>query len=61
VLIKDNVILTGLPIINSPSQGLGQCDPTVQTFLAPEGYFDGLELWPNLILPADCLYPTKVW
>jgi len=61
VLIKDNVIFTNLPIINSPANGLGQEDPAVQTFLAPEGYFDGVQLWPNFILPADMLYPTQLW
>src|ERR1017187_3485669 len=40
VLIKDNVIFTNLPIINSPTNGLGQQDPAVQTFLDPAGYFD---------------------
>lgn len=61
VLIKDNVIVTGLPIINSPVNGLGQSDPTVQTALTSQGYFDGVQLWPNLVLPSDMLYPTKLW
>jgi len=61
VLIKDNIILTGLPIINSPTYGVGQCDTAVQTILSPEGYFDGVQLWPNLVLPDDMLYPTKLW
>jgi len=55
------VILTGLPIINSPTQGLGQSDPAVQTTLSPTGYFDGVQLWPNLVLPDDMLYPTRLW
>jgi hypothetical protein len=62
VLIKDNVILSNLPIINSPTQGgPGAVDPAIQTMLTPEGYFDGTQLWPNLVLPDDMLYPTKVW
>jgi len=61
VLIKDNVLLIGLPIINSPTQGMGNVDPSIQTILTPEGYFDGTQIWPNLILPADLLYPTCVW
>src|ERR1700678_2990528 len=61
VLIKDNVILTNLPIINSPANGLGQEDPAVQTILTREGYFDGVQLWPNLVLPDDMLYPTQLW
>ena len=61
VLIKDNVIFTNLPIINSPTNGLGQQDPAVQTFLDPTGYFDGTLIWPNFPLPGDMLYPTKLW
>jgi hypothetical protein len=61
VLIKDNIILTNLPIINSPTNGLGQVDPAVQTVLGPTGYFDGVQYWPNFVLPADMLYPTKLW
>lgn len=60
VLIRDNVILTGLPIINSPTQGLGQGDPAVQTILSTQGYFDGVQLWPNFQLPGDMLYPTRI-
>jgi hypothetical protein len=61
VLIKDNIILTGLPIVNSPTQGLGQADPAVQTVLSVAGYFDGVQVWPNFQLPGDMLYPTKLW
>jgi hypothetical protein len=61
VLIKDNIILTGLPIINSPTQGLGAVDPAVQTVLSTQGYFDGTQIWPNFQLPGDMLYPTAVW
>src|ERR1700686_529787 len=44
VLIKDNVIFLGLPIINSPTQGgPGAVDPAVQTMLTPTGYFDGTQ------------------
>ena len=61
VLIKDNVIFTNIPIINSPANGLGQEDPAVQTFMDPTGYFDGVQIWPNFPLPDDMLYPTKLW
>lgn len=61
VLIKDNIIITGLPIINSPTQGLGAVDPAVQTVLMTQGYFDGSQIWPNFQLPGDMLYPTAVW
>jgi hypothetical protein len=61
VLIKDNILITGLPIINSPTQGLGAVDPAVQTVLSTNGYFDGTQIWPNFQLPGDMLYPTAVW
>ncbi len=60
-LIKDNVIFTNLPIVNSPANGLGQEDPAVQTFMDPTGYFDGVQIWPNFPLPDDMLYPTQLW
>ena len=60
-LIRDNIIFTNLPIINSPANGLGQEDPAVQTFMDPTGYFDGVQIWPNFPLPDDMLYPTKLW
>jgi hypothetical protein len=61
VLIKDNILITGLPIINSPTQGLGQSDPALQTVLSTAGYFDGTQIWPNFQLPGDMLYPTRLW
>ena len=60
-LIYDNVIIEGLPIINSPLNGPGGCDATVQTTLSVVGYFDGVQQWPNFLLPANMLYPTKLW
>lgn len=61
VLIKDNVILTNLPIVNSPTYGLGAPDSTVQQVLSVTGFFDGVKSWPNVLLPGDMLYPTKLW
>ena len=61
VLIKDNVIITNLPIINSPTNGPGEADPTVQTILSVGGYFDGVQIWPNFLLPSDMIYPTQLW
>ena len=60
-LIRDNMIFTNLPIVNSPANGLGQEDPAVQTFMDPTGYFDGVQIWPNFPLPDDMLYPTQLW
>lgn len=60
-LIKDNIIITGLPVISSPTNGVGSPDPAVQTYLSTSGYFDGVQLWPQYLLPNDVLYLTKVW
>jgi hypothetical protein len=60
-LIKDNIIITGLPVINSPTNGVGQPDPAVQTILSTAGYFDGVQIWPQFQLPGDVLYMEKIW
>jgi len=60
-LIKDNVIVRGLPPVNSPINGVGGADPSVQTVLSTVGYFDGVIQWPNLLLPADMIYPERLW
>ncbi|MGD0510795.1 MAG: hypothetical protein ABSA33_03045, partial [Candidatus Micrarchaeaceae archaeon] len=60
-LIFDNYVILGLPILDSPTNGPGECDPTVQTTLSTVGYFDGVQLWPNFQLPSNMLYPTKLW
>jgi hypothetical protein len=60
-LIKDNVIILGLPVVNSPTNGVGGPDPTVQTVLSTIGYFDGVEQNPQYLLPADMIYPERLW
>lgn len=60
-LIKDNIIILGLPPVNSPTNGVGSPDPTVQTVLSTSGYFDGVQLWSNFQLPSDVLYMEKIW
>ena len=60
-LIFDNYIIEGLPILDSPTNGPGGADATVQTTLSTVGYFDGVQLWPNFQLPSNMLYPTKLW
>ena len=60
-LIKDNILILGLTPINSPSYGLGQPDPAVQTYLGFSGYFDGVTLNPDLLLPSDMIVPERVW
>lgn len=61
VLIKDNVIIQALPVVNSPTNGSGSPDPTVQTVLSTVGYFDGVQQWPNFQLPSDMLNPIRLW
>lgn len=58
--IRDNYILTGLPIVNGP-QGSGTPDPAVQQYLSFTGFFDGSLIWPNFTLPADCYQVEVVW
>jgi hypothetical protein len=60
-LIFDNYIIENLPIVNSPTGGLGSPDPTVQTILSTNGYFDGVQQWPNFLLPANMLFPVRLW
>jgi hypothetical protein len=60
-LIKDNVIVSGLTPVNSPANGLGQPDPAVQVYLSFGGYFDGVDINSDLMLPSDVIYMERVW
>lgn len=60
-LLKDNVIISGLTPINSPTNGPGGPDPAVQVYLGFNGYFDGVTINSNLLLPGDVLYMDRVW
>lgn len=59
VLVKDNYLLT-LPPVNS-SLGSGVMNPAVQVSIQNVGYFDGLMMWPNLVLPSDFYLPLEMW
>jgi hypothetical protein len=59
-LIRDNYILSALPVVNGPL-GASVPDPTVQTYLAFAGYWDGSTLHTDLTLPPDLLQPLKMW
>jgi hypothetical protein len=59
-LIKDNVLVYGIPPVNSP-YGVGTPNPAIQTSLTFTGFFDGLEMWGNYTLPSDLIYPLEVW
>jgi hypothetical protein len=61
VLIQDNVIIYGLPPVNSLANGVGGPNPTVQQVLSVNGFFDGLVQWPNFLLPSDMIYPERLW
>lgn len=60
-LVKDNVIVTGLTPANSPLYGLGAEDPSVQVYLGFGGYFDGVSINSDLLLPNDVIFMEKVW
>jgi len=60
-LIKDNIIIEGIPPVHSPRFGLAAADPAVQVNLSTNGYFDGLTLNGNLLLPSDMVAPERVW
>lgn len=58
--IRDNYLLTGLPPINS-ALGVGVMNPAVQQSLTLVGFFDGVEINPNFLLPPDILQPLELW
>lgn len=60
-LIKDNIVVAGIPAMNSPVNGPATPDPAVQVRLGFDGFFDGVQIQPNFLLPQDVLYPEKVW
>ena len=55
MLIRDNIIISGLPPLFSPTQGLAAPDPSIQTNLSFVGYFNGLNYDSTWVLPIDCL------
>lgn len=59
-LIRDNYILTGLPVIDGPL-GASVPDPTIQTYLNFTFYFDGSNQNQSFTLPADLMMPLRVW
>lgn len=52
--IIDNFILTPLTAISSP-------DPTLQTYVGSNGYFNGATLSPTPKLPPDLITPLRAW
>jgi hypothetical protein len=60
-LVKDNVIISKLPVVNSPTNGSGSPDPTVQVYLSTSGFFDGVSINSSYLLPGDLIYPEKLW
>lgn len=59
-LIRDNYILTALPVVNGPL-GASFPDPTIQTYLTFAFYFDGTNQNTNFTLPSDLMMPLKLW
>jgi len=58
--IRDNYLLLGLPPVNSVL-GVGVMNPAAQQSLTFTGFFDGLVINPNFLLPADLLQPLELW
>lgn len=52
-MIRDNVQVA------LPANGL--TGPSIQTYLAYNGYFDGLALNASPTLPADLMFPLELW
>lgn len=59
-LISDNYIVEGLPVIDGPL-GSGIPDPTIQTYLTFEYYFDGTNQNTGYTLPPDLMMPLRMW
>jgi hypothetical protein len=59
-LIRDNYILYNIPPINS-AMGVAVMNPAAQASLQFTGFFDGLEMQPNLLLPSDLILPLMLW
>lgn len=58
--IRDNYLLLGLPPINS-DLGVGAVNPSAQQSLTVSGFFDGLSINPDFLLPSDLLQPLELW
>ena|ERR1039457_1846936 len=59
-LIRDNYLLYNVNPVNSPL-GVGVPNPDIQTSLTFTGFFDGLLIWPLLLLPSDLILPLELW
>lgn len=60
MLIADNYIIRNIPPINGPL-GLGVADPSVQVYVAFNGYYDGTQWHPSLGLPQGCFQVMRCW
>lgn len=58
--IRDNYLLLGLPPVNS-ELGVGVMNPATQQSLSLVGFFDGVEMNSQFLLPADILQPLELW
>src|ERR1700677_2680444 len=58
--ILNNYLLLGLPPVNS-GLGVGVMNPETQQSLSNVGFFDGVNMNPEFILPADILQPLELW
>jgi hypothetical protein len=60
LLIADNYIVTGLPVVNGVN-GSAAPDASAQVCLGYTGFFDGTQMWPDYKLPINMLMPERMW
>ena len=61
MLIYDNYLFIGVPPLQSPTMGLAAPDPSVQVNIGYEGYFNGVTVNSQWLLPGYCLMVERVW
>lgn len=60
MLVFDNYILTGLPVVNS-GLGFGVPNATTQVSLGYNGFFDGVHQFSQFTLPSYCAEVERMW
>jgi hypothetical protein len=60
-VLFDNLCFFNLPVINSPTYGSGAADSSVQVTLGTTGFFDGVSMNGNFLLPGTVMNITEVW
>lgn len=60
MLIADNYIIRNIPPMNGP-MGFQVADPSVQVYVAFNGYYDGTEWHATYGLPQGCFQVLRCW